>query len=140
MAIIPRMSCNCRQQRFSLDADEMELLIDLTVGKVDAIPEIYGLTRTIRDHFSHEERIAMLQTLREVAKPTANCTIMKQASCVRLPDFCMSQARKAGLRGNAPANAWKVRIHILSSAGRQLRIASDRGRVRHDLHRQRELY
>ena len=55
------------RQRFELDADETELLIDAAVGKVDAIPEIYGFTRTIRDHFSHDERIAMLQMLWEVA-------------------------------------------------------------------------
>ena len=55
------------RQRFELDAVERELLIDAAVGKVDSIPEIYGFTRTIRDHFSHDERIAMLQMLWEVA-------------------------------------------------------------------------
>jgi len=47
--------------------DMTGLLIDAAVGKVDAIPEIYGFTRTICDHFSHDERIAMLQMLWEVA-------------------------------------------------------------------------
>ena len=55
------------QQRFELPAGETGLLIDAAVGKVDAIPEIYGFTRTIRDHFSHEERVAMLEMLWEVA-------------------------------------------------------------------------
>ncbi len=55
------------QARFELDAGETQLLIDAAVGTVDAIPEIYGFTRTIRDHFSHDERIAMLQMLWEVA-------------------------------------------------------------------------
>lgn len=55
------------QQRFDLGVDETQLLIDAAVGTVDAIPEIYGFTRTVRDHFSHEERIAMLQMLWEVA-------------------------------------------------------------------------
>jgi len=55
------------QARFELDGDETQLLIDTAVGTVDAIPEIYGFTRTIRDHFSHDERIAMLQMLWEVA-------------------------------------------------------------------------
>lgn len=55
------------QQRFDLEAGETQLLIDAAVGKVDAIPEIYGFTRTVRDNFSHEERIAMLQMLWEVA-------------------------------------------------------------------------
>jgi uncharacterized tellurite resistance protein B-like protein len=55
------------QNRFELDDESVDLLIDAAVGKVDAIPEIYGFTRTIRDNFSHEERIAMLQMLWEVA-------------------------------------------------------------------------
>ncbi len=55
------------QQRFELDGESVGLLIDAAVGAVDEIPEIYGFTRTIRDHFSHEERIGMLQMLWEVA-------------------------------------------------------------------------
>lgn len=61
-----RMSAILRQ-RFELDDEEARLLIDTAVGTVDAIPEIYGFTRTIRDHFSHDERIAMLEMLWEVA-------------------------------------------------------------------------
>ena len=55
------------RQRFALDSDQTELLIEAAAETVDAIPEIYGFTRTIRDHFSHDERIAMLQMLWEVA-------------------------------------------------------------------------
>ena len=55
------------RQRFELDAEEAALLIDAAVGAVEAIPEIYGFTRTIRDNFSHEERVAMMQMLWEVA-------------------------------------------------------------------------
>ena len=55
------------RQRFKLDAEEVALLIDAAVGAVEAIPEIYGFTRTIRDNFSHEERVAMMQMLWEVA-------------------------------------------------------------------------
>ena len=55
------------QAQFELEGNETQLLIDTAVGTVDAIPEIYGFTRTIRDHFSHDERIAMLQILWEVA-------------------------------------------------------------------------
>lgn len=55
------------RHRFDLEAEETALLIDAAVGTVDAIPEIYGFTRTIRDNFSHDERVAMLQMLWEVA-------------------------------------------------------------------------
>ena len=55
------------RQRFELDAAESQLLIEAAVGTVDAVPEIYGFTRTIRDHFSHDERIFMMQMLWEVA-------------------------------------------------------------------------
>ena len=54
-------------QRFALDSDQTELLIEAAAETVDSIPEIYGFTKTIRDHFSHDERIVMLQMLWEVA-------------------------------------------------------------------------
>jgi len=55
------------QQRFALDDESVSLLIDAAVGAVDAIPEIYGFTRTIRDNFTHDERVSMMQMLWEVA-------------------------------------------------------------------------
>ena len=55
------------RQRFKLDTAETQLLIDAAVGAVDAIPEIYGFTRTIRDQFNHDERVVMMQMLWEVA-------------------------------------------------------------------------
>ncbi|MEC9153114.1 MAG: TerB family tellurite resistance protein [Pseudomonadota bacterium] len=54
-------------QRFGLDSDQTELLIEAAAETVDSIPEIYGFTKTIRDHFSHDERIVMLQMLWEIA-------------------------------------------------------------------------
>ena len=51
----------------------------------------------------------------------ANCTNMKQASCVRLSDFCMSQIRKALLRGKRPASALRVRGESMSRGRRQQR-------------------
>lgn len=55
------------QKRFELDDESVRLLIDAAVGAVDTIPEIYGFTRTIRDNFTHDERVSMLQMLWEVA-------------------------------------------------------------------------
>lgn len=55
------------RERFTLDEEAVGLLIEAATGAVETIPEIYGFTRTIRDHFSHDERVAMLQMLWEVA-------------------------------------------------------------------------
>ena len=55
------------RQRFELDAESINSLIEAAVAKVDTVPEIYGFTRTIRQNFSHDERISMLEMLWEVA-------------------------------------------------------------------------
>jgi uncharacterized tellurite resistance protein B-like protein len=55
------------RQRFELDAESASALIDAAIGAVDTIPEIYGFTRTLRQNFDHDERIAMLELLWEVA-------------------------------------------------------------------------
>ena len=54
-------------RRFGLEGEATDALIDAAVGEVDRIPEIYGFTKTIRDHFTHPERVAMLEMLWEVA-------------------------------------------------------------------------
>ena len=48
------------RERFALDDETVRLLIEAAVGN-GARP------RTIRDHFTHEERVAMLEMLWEVA-------------------------------------------------------------------------
>ena len=55
------------QRRFALDGDSAAALIESAIGAVDAIPEIYGFTRTVRENFNHDERVAMLELLWEVA-------------------------------------------------------------------------
>lgn len=55
------------QRRFDLDGDSAAALIDAAIGAVDEIPEIYGFTRTVRQNFNHDERVAMLEMLWEVA-------------------------------------------------------------------------
>ena len=54
-------------RRFALDDESAGTLIDAAIGAVDAIPEIYGFTRTLRQNFDHDERVAMLELLWEVA-------------------------------------------------------------------------
>ena len=55
------------RRRFELDDASAGVLIDAAIGAVDAIPEIYGFTRTLRQYFDHDERVAMLELLWEVA-------------------------------------------------------------------------
>ena len=55
------------RDRFDLDEDTTTTLIDAAVEAADNIPEIFGFTRTLREHFSHEERIEMMEMLWEVA-------------------------------------------------------------------------
>jgi uncharacterized tellurite resistance protein B-like protein len=55
------------RDRFDLDEETTGALIDAAVEAADTIPEIFGFTRTIRDHFSHDERIEMMEMLWEVA-------------------------------------------------------------------------
>ncbi len=55
------------RRRFDLDAESVDRLIEAAVATVDTVPEIYGFTRTIRQNFSHDERISMLEMLWEVA-------------------------------------------------------------------------
>lgn len=55
------------RDRFDLDEESTRALIDAAVESADDIPEIFGFTRTIREHFTHEERIEMMEMLWEVA-------------------------------------------------------------------------
>jgi uncharacterized tellurite resistance protein B-like protein len=54
-------------RRFGLDGDAVDDIVELAIAEADRIPEIYGFTKTIRDNFSHDERVAMLEMLWEVA-------------------------------------------------------------------------
>ncbi len=55
------------RRRFDLDDQSAGDIIDAAATAVDTIPEIYGFTKTIRDNFTHAERVAMLELLWEVA-------------------------------------------------------------------------
>ena len=54
-------------RRFGLGDEAVDDIVELAVAKAERIPEIYGFTKTIRDNFSHDERVAMLEMLWEVA-------------------------------------------------------------------------
>ena len=55
------------RDRFDLDEDSVAELIDAAIEAAEDISEIFGFTRTLRQHFTHEERIEMMEMLWEVA-------------------------------------------------------------------------
>ena len=50
-----------------MDDQSVAEILELATSAVDSIPEIYGFTKTIRDNFTHDERVMMLELLWEVA-------------------------------------------------------------------------
>lgn len=53
-------------EKFKLDSGELEDLFALAEEKVATANEIYSFTRTVKDKFSHGERIQMIEMLWEV--------------------------------------------------------------------------
>ena len=55
------------KRRFEMDDHSVAEILELATGAVDSVPELYGFTKTLRDNFTHDERVAMLELLWEVA-------------------------------------------------------------------------
>ena len=53
--------------RFALSETESESLVELAHERVAQSSQIYGFTRTVKDHFADEERIELMEMLWEVA-------------------------------------------------------------------------
>lgn len=54
------------QARFGLNAEEAATLIEAAEREVDAAVQLLHFTRAIKDRFSHEERVEMVEMLWEV--------------------------------------------------------------------------
>lgn len=54
------------RERFSLDEDEVEALIETADVEVENAVELYSYARLVKDRFSHEERIELVEMLWEV--------------------------------------------------------------------------
>jgi len=54
------------RERFSLGEDEVEALIDTADVEVENAVELYSTARLVKDRFSHEERIGLMEMLWEV--------------------------------------------------------------------------
>ena len=55
------------KDRFALDAEGVDQLLSDASKKAEESAEIYGFTRTLKDRFSYEERLEMIEMLWEVA-------------------------------------------------------------------------
>lgn len=53
-------------RRFSLSPDEAETLLATAEDKADGAVQILGFTRAVKDNYSYEERIALVEMLWEV--------------------------------------------------------------------------
>ena len=53
-------------RRFSLSPDEAETLLAAAEDKADGSVQILGFTRAVKDNYSYEERIALVEMLWEV--------------------------------------------------------------------------
>ena len=53
-------------RRFSLDAEEAETLLAAAEDKAAGAVQILGFTRTVKDRYSYEQRVALVEMLWEV--------------------------------------------------------------------------
>ncbi len=52
--------------RFDLNAEETESLLQAAEGEVDRSVQVFGFTRVVKDAFSHEDRVELMEMLWEV--------------------------------------------------------------------------
>lgn len=52
--------------RFDLSETEAESLVELARQEVAESSQLYGFTRVVKDHFSHEERVELVEMLWQV--------------------------------------------------------------------------
>lgn len=97
------------ERHFDLSAAEAEELMEAGREKIEASNELYGFTRTIKDHFSHEQRITMIEMLWEVAYADGHVhyfesnLVRRVAGLIYVTDRESGEARKRVSRGTETA-------------------------------------
>ncbi len=91
------------KDRFELTDAQLSELFDAANETVKTVNEIYTFTRTVKDRFSHEERIQMIEMLWEVVYADgvlddyeANL-VRRIAGLIYVPDVDAGKARKTVL-------------------------------------------
>ena len=85
------------QRRFGLNAAESSALLEAARDKVEQSVEVYGFTRDIKNAFSPEERIEMMEMLWEVAYADGELHDLEAGLMRRLAGLLHVSDRDSGL-------------------------------------------
>ncbi|SDG10879.1 Uncharacterized conserved protein, tellurite resistance protein B (TerB) family [Limimonas halophila] len=91
------------RERFELDEATAEHLVETAEAEADRAVEVYSFTRTVKDNVDHDERVAILQMLWEVAYSDGElhdyeANLMRRLTgLLHVSDQENGQARKAAL-------------------------------------------
>jgi uncharacterized tellurite resistance protein B-like protein len=85
------------EDRFGLQAAEGEALLRAAAAKVDQSVEVFGFTREIKNAFSPEERIEMMEMLWEVAYADGTLHDLEASLMRRLAGLLHVSDRDSGL-------------------------------------------
>ncbi len=97
------------QRHFGLNKGDAEELMEAGREEVETSNQLYGFTRTIKDHFSHEQRITMIEMLWEVAYADGQIhhfesnLVRRVAGLIYVTDRESGEARKRISRGTETA-------------------------------------
>lgn len=106
------------RERFSLDDAEARTLLDTAQAEVDGATQLYAFTTAIKNGFSYEERVALMETLWEVvyadghADPFEDQLMRRIGGLIAVTDRDRGHARKrAQQRHGRPAAGGARRRH-----------------------------
>jgi uncharacterized tellurite resistance protein B-like protein len=71
--------CRAVREQFALDRETAECLIGVAAMRKDAVWHDWLFTEAIKKHFNHEERVAAIRRLWEVALANGTCTASRSA-------------------------------------------------------------
>jgi len=95
------------RDRFSLGGDAAEALLAAARAKVDGSTQLYAVTTAIRNGFTYEERVALMESLWEVvyadgrADPFEDQLMRRIGGLICVTDRDRGQARKRAQRRRA---------------------------------------
>ncbi|WP_162913409.1 TerB family tellurite resistance protein [Rhodospirillaceae bacterium SYSU D60014] len=98
-------------ERFSLNAEEANDLVSLAEAKAEQSSQLFGFTRTVKEQFSFEERIELIEMLWEViyaddhVHDLESNLMRRVAGLIHVPDQESGAARKRVLARRDVGNA-----------------------------------
>lgn len=91
------------QTRFGLGQADASALIDKAVEQVSSANQLFGFTRTVNEHFEHEDRVALMEMLWQVAYADGDldhyeANLMRRiAGLIHVSDRESGEARKRAM-------------------------------------------